>query len=110
MVLPCQSPLRKTHDLGMFHKKRKGRDSWLISHGSIPLQVEVTMLPFFYLLGMAFSRRCDFRSVRAGLRVDPRDEVLGLDHVMHSTDPRSRKPTVIQMELEDSESSCKLGL
>lgn len=70
----------------------------------------VTMLPFFYLLGMAFSRRCDFRSVRAGLRVDPRDEVLGLDHVMHSTDPRSRKPTVIQMELEDSESSCKLGL
>ena len=66
------------------------------------------MLPFFYLVGVAFSRSCDFRR---GLRVDPRDELEGLDHVMHSTDPRSRKPTMMQTELEDSETStCKLGL
>ena len=65
------------------------------------------MLPFFYLLGMAFSRSCHFRK---GLRVDPRDELEGLDHVMHSTDPRSRKPTVMQTQEDSETSSYKLGL
>ena len=72
----------------------------------------VTMVPFFYIVGLAFGRRqhcCDFRS---GLRVDPQEELMGLDHVMHSSAPNTRKSTicsVMSTELEDSVGSCETG-
>eukprot|EP00438_Fugacium_kawagutii_P024331 Skav216815 [mRNA] locus=scaffold135:139057:144474:- [translate_table: standard] len=59
----------------------------------------VTMPPFFYLLGIAFSRKCC--NPRAGLRVDPEDELVGLDHVMHSAAPKSRKTTMCS-DVEDT--------
>lgn len=62
----------------------------------------VTMPPFFYLLGIAFSRKCC--NPRAGLRVDPEDELIGLDHVMHSSAPKSRKTTMCS-DVEDTEAT-----
>lgn len=62
----------------------------------------VTMPPFFYLLGIAFSRKCC--NPRAGLRVDPKDELIGLDHVMHSSQPKSRKTTWCS-DVEDTEAT-----
>ena len=48
----------------------------------------LTMMPFYYLVGIMFSG--DWRSPRDGLRVDPRDEVDGLDRAMHGCSPKNR--------------------
>jgi len=63
----------------------------------------LTMNPFFYLIGIICSG--DWRNARVGLRVDPGDEVTGLDYVVHGCVPKkSNLPTFQREQSYPSES------